>query len=87
MVDASRLTALLGALIALLLTLLAPCAPGASAISVRHRIYEQDHSADDLQRILAQFCFLCAVFLMALPMVNISEPIGSGARERSIGYR
>ena len=34
---------LLGARIRLVCSLLAPCAAGASVISVRHRIYEQDH--------------------------------------------
>jgi methyl-accepting chemotaxis protein len=41
--DASGLAALFGAPIALLLSLLSPCDPGASAISVRHRIYEQGY--------------------------------------------
>ena len=44
MTDASRLAVLLGARVRLVRSLLAPCAAGASVISVRHRIYEQDHS-------------------------------------------
>jgi hypothetical protein len=43
MADASRRAVLLGARIRLVCSLLAPCAAGASVISVRHRIYEQDH--------------------------------------------
>jgi hypothetical protein len=38
---------LLGAPIALLLALLVPCAPGVSAISVRHRLSEQGHQAHE----------------------------------------
>ena len=45
MTDASRRAVLLGARIRLVCSLLAPCAAGASVISVRHRIDEQDHSA------------------------------------------
>jgi hypothetical protein len=45
MTDASRRAVLLGARIRLVCSLLAPCAAGASVISVRHRIYEQDHQA------------------------------------------
>ena len=43
MTDTSRRAVLLGARIRLVCSLLAPCAAGASVISVRHRIYEQDH--------------------------------------------
>jgi len=43
MTDASRRAVLLGARIRLVCSLLAPCAAGASVISVHHRIYEQDH--------------------------------------------
>ena len=45
MTDASRLAVLLGTRIRLVCLLLAPCAVGASVISVRHLIYEQDHLA------------------------------------------
>ena len=38
-----RIAVLLGVPIALLWALLSPCAPGASPISVRHRIYEQEY--------------------------------------------
>ena len=48
MTDASRRAVLLGARIRLVCSLLAPCAAGASVISVRHRIYEQDHLANVL---------------------------------------
>jgi len=48
MTDASRRTVLLGARIRLVCSLLAPCAAGASVISVRHRIYEQDHQGDEI---------------------------------------
>jgi hypothetical protein len=41
--DASRRAVLPGARIRLVYSLLSPCATGASIISVRHRIYEQDH--------------------------------------------
>jgi len=47
MTAASRRAVLLGARIRLVCSLLAPCAAGASVISVRHRIYEQDHQDSD----------------------------------------
>ena len=43
MTYASRRAVLLGARIRLVCSLLTPCVAGASVISVRHRIYEQDH--------------------------------------------
>ena len=43
MTDASRRAVLLGARIRLVCSRLVPCAAGASVISVRHRIFEQDH--------------------------------------------
>jgi len=50
MTDASRSAVLLGARIRLVCSLLAPCAAGASVISVRHRIYEQDHLVSQTPR-------------------------------------
>ena len=50
MTDASRRAVSLGARIRLVCSLLAPCVAGASAISVRHRIYEQDHLANGSRR-------------------------------------
>jgi len=43
--DAFRPAALLVGQILLVCSLLAPCGPGASAPSVRHRIYERQHEA------------------------------------------
>ena len=48
MTDASRRAVLLGARIRLVCSLFAPCAAGASVISVCHRIYEQDHQGDEI---------------------------------------
>ena len=45
MTDASRRAVLLDVRIRLVCSLLVACAAGACVISVRHRIYEQDHSA------------------------------------------
>ena len=48
MTDASRRVVLLGARIRLVCALLAPCAAGASVISVRHHIYEQNRYGEGL---------------------------------------
>jgi hypothetical protein len=67
MTDAPRRAVLLSARIRLVCLLLAPCAAGASVISVRHLIYEQDHEAcrsSMLKRAVMNECglFGCGIY-------------------------